>query len=392
MSLLVPNTISIITLYFASDFTTLFIAFILYGLGSGSGPLNAMSIAECCSPKIRGTMLDVTFAMFVFGLGSARFLGSFVHWRILAVLSYVPLIIALVVLLASPDSPAWLASQGRFQECTKSFNWFRGEEEKEELDKLIEWQDRVIAKKRTDRSGIFRRITEAFLDKAFLKATLITFVCVVHLDVCGKLAIVSYMDVVNAITGDPERAGYYTFVIDMCNLAGTCISAAAVTQIKRRHLMFGVGVPCVTVLYAFCAVSYLSHLGVLPMKISWLPFTLMLVYLLLLNGGILGTLFTVQGEIYPLAHRGIGMGVGSVIFGVCSFVTMKTTPSLLQYLGVHGMFFVSAVGVSLILIFFYFYLPETFNKTLQKIEVELKDNEEDECSNIEANEKMLRNK
>ncbi|XP_037968054.2 facilitated trehalose transporter Tret1 isoform X1 [Plutella xylostella] len=391
--LVMPNLITVVTLYFAYDFTMLISAYLICGFSGAASAVQSIAIAECCSPRIRGTLLDIKYTMVVFGFGAARLSEKFFDWRHLILISILPLLVTLTIMILSHDSPAWLASQGRFQECTKAFNWFRGEEEKEELDKLIEWQDRVITKKSADRSGKLRRIAKVLMDKGFLKATMITCACLLFYDMTGRIPVIAYLDILNSITKDPANVNYYAFLIDMCDLLGLSLSAILVKKMRRRTLVFGLGIPTLLMLYTFCGISYISYLNLLPARLSWLPFTVMVVYFFMINACALGTFFTIQSEVYPLAFRGVGIAVAGFVFTLSTFIIVKMTPTFLKSVGVHGLFSIFAIILSLIMLFLYFYLPETFNKTLQNIEVELKDvGGNDLTSNVEANEKMLINK
>jgi hypothetical protein len=61
-----------------------------------------------------------------FGISYVYLLGAFMPWHILAyVCSAVPLLTFIGVLF-SPESPVWLATNGKTEEAEKASNWLNG--------------------------------------------------------------------------------------------------------------------------------------------------------------------------------------------------------------------------------------------------------------------------
>ena len=83
-------------------------------------------VAECTDPKIRGLLGSLPAVFMAFGISYVYLLGAFMPWHILAyVCSAVPLLTFIGVLF-SPESPVWLATNGKTEEAEKALNWLNG--------------------------------------------------------------------------------------------------------------------------------------------------------------------------------------------------------------------------------------------------------------------------
>lgn len=62
-------------------------------------------------------------------------LGTFLHWRSVALVSSVLPVVACILLFFVPESPYWLASKNRLDEAQKSIAWLRGWLQVEDVEK-----------------------------------------------------------------------------------------------------------------------------------------------------------------------------------------------------------------------------------------------------------------
>ncbi|CAI0551071.1 unnamed protein product [Linum tenue] len=98
-------------------------------VGYGMGLLSyvvPVFIAEITPKNLRGAFTTVHQLMICFGVSFTYLIGSFVSWRILALIGTVPCIIQLLGLFFIPESPRWLAKIGRGKECEAALQLLRG--------------------------------------------------------------------------------------------------------------------------------------------------------------------------------------------------------------------------------------------------------------------------
>ena len=85
-------------------------------------------VTEFVHPTVRGSLGSFTSLFLAIGMLQSYALGYLLPWRTMAfVLAYQPPLLLLCLLLL-PESPQWLALQGRQQEASASLSWARGTE------------------------------------------------------------------------------------------------------------------------------------------------------------------------------------------------------------------------------------------------------------------------
>ncbi|CAN1356636.1 Sugar transporter ERD6-like 5 [Linum perenne] len=98
-------------------------------VGYGMGLLSyvvPVFIAEITPKNLRGAFTTVHQLMICLGVSFTYLIGSFVSWRILALIGAVPCMIQLLGLFFIPESPRWLAKVGRGKECEAALQKLRG--------------------------------------------------------------------------------------------------------------------------------------------------------------------------------------------------------------------------------------------------------------------------
>lgn len=95
---------------------------------------------------------------------------------------------------------------------------------------------------------------------------------------------------------------------------------------------------------------------------------------MLFNGGSFGVcIWLINSEIYPLFVRGKGASLGAFSNWFFTLVVSLTTLSLITSLGAIYTFWLYALISFIALVFIIFLVPETKGKTLEEIELELKE-------------------
>ncbi|XP_075987368.1 facilitated trehalose transporter Tret1-like [Anticarsia gemmatalis] len=395
--IMLPGAFGWLIIYLANDVPTLMVGRLLGGLSSaGTVSLGAIVIGEYTSPKYRGVFLYLKNASVCLGALCMHIISRYLHWRTIALIALIPLIIALIIIYTWPESPSWLASKRQYEKSEQAFFWLRGEHEdsRKEFGDTIKAQKAKLSKQKkkltiTDQlTGFFRKFTQ----KDFLKPFLIMILATIVLEMSGRHIFLVYaLQIMKNITGETSLSFYYTLGIDVTITASAVFASFLVKVMNRRTLLFSSGFAAIGVLISVCLYLFLASKEIISGKETWIPTSLLVVYFILANLGCAPIPLALVGEVFPLAHRGVGTALSGVWISSCLMVGLKSTPHLLDSIKVYGFFAVygSIMGVSLLIL--YFIMPETKDKTLQEIENYFNHGKfaNDDVEDEEANTKMI---
>ncbi|XP_014354651.2 facilitated trehalose transporter Tret1 [Papilio machaon] len=370
---LIPGLIGWLILYFANDVTTLAVGRVLGGFTAGATvSLGAVVIGEYTSPNNRGTFLNLKTASVCLGGLVMHILGTFYHWRIVALMTMVPYSISLAIICTWPESPAWLASKKKYESSEKAFKWLRGnsEESRKELHELIQAQKEkpVTTKKMTVKSQLIQVLLK-FTKSDFIKPLKIIIVSGILIEACGRHIFPAYASqIISEVTGDTSQSFYYTLGIDIIITGSATFSSVLVKIYKRRTLLFTSGFSALFVLFSVCAYLYLESKNVISSGNSIIPVVLFVIYFVSVNLGCTAIPLALCGEVWPLAHRDAGTAISGLVLSLAVLIGLQVTPHLLESIKVYGTFAVFGSVMGLALVILYFILPETKDRTLQEIE------------------------
>lgn len=369
---ILPGTVGWLLIYFASDIPTIMTGRILGGITAGATvSLGAIAIGEYSSPIYRGMFLNLKTASVSFGGMVIHILANYMTWRNIALVAIFPHIVAILIVLTWPESPAWLASRQQFKKCEDSFYWLRGNsaESNRELEELINAQmERSRFRKVLTFSEKLVEFLKKFTRKDFMKPLIICIFGALLLEACGRHIFPAYaMLIIGEITGNSSYSFYYTLCLDLIIVISSLSSSILVRLTKRRTLLFSTGFAAFSVLMIVCLYLFLASRSIIS-KDHKFPIALFVVYFILANLGCTPIPMALLGEVYPLAHRAAGSAVTGIVMSLCVMFGLQLTPILLFNLKVYGTFAVYGAIMGLSLLILYFLLPETKDKTLQEIE------------------------
>ena len=98
------------------------------GLG-GAVPVDFVLMAEYSPARLRGRLLGLAPLGFAIGIFFAAAVGLYVvphfGWRWLFVVGIVPALLVVALRMGVPESPRWLAGQGRSEQARKGLHYTR---------------------------------------------------------------------------------------------------------------------------------------------------------------------------------------------------------------------------------------------------------------------------
>ncbi|HET7841092.1 MAG TPA: sugar porter family MFS transporter [Terriglobia bacterium] len=319
--------------------------------------ITPLYIAEVAPAAIRGAFVTLNQLAIVTGIVVAYyvdylFAGSG-NWRAMFISAVVPSIILLIALIFLPESPRWLAAQGRIEKALAILSRVESvEEAQRDLGELREL---------TDKSQV--KLADLFA-RRFRRPLLIGILLAIFQQITGVNTIIYYTPTILQMGGfqSASSAILATVLVGGVNLGATIVSLLLLDRVGRRPLLL-IGI-------AGMAVS-LAHLGYLfgasHVARGAILFDV-ITYLASFAIGLGPIFWLLISEIYPTTVRGQAMSVSSVVIWISDLLVTITFLSLVEGLGARASFWIYAGASVAALIFSATMVPETKGRTLEEIE------------------------
>ncbi len=330
--------------------------FVGFAVGVAS-MITPLYIAEIAPPKIRGALVTLNQLAIVTGILVAYYVDYLFsrsgNWRGMFISAVVPSLVLLVAFIFLPESPRWLASQGRFDAALQILN--RVEDPIGARQHMAELEEVT---------GVDRLRFGDLFSPRFRKALIVGVGLAVFQQITGVNAIVYYTPIILQMGGfhSATSAILATVLVGGVNLVFTIISLSLLDRVGRRPLLLvGIALMAVSLLY----LGYLfgvAHVARVAILID------VLVYLASFAIGLGPIFWLLISEIYPTTIRGQAMSLATVTIWIFDFLASATFLSLIGVLGARGAFWV--YGVASIAAFYFSFrkVPETKGRTLEEIE------------------------
>lgn len=343
------------------------------------GPLGSIIIAEMTDPKNRGMFLTSVSLALTIGVLFCHTLGTYLSWQHCALICSFITFSSLLLIIFTPESPAWLISKGRFEEASEVFIWLRGESEEQEA----ELEKMITAQKMARKSSVagqdiplalrIKRATRYFSETCrkpeFYKPITIMVFIYIMFQFAGINVISSYAtDIIEQVVGPEANAKFLMIALDVERLLCNILAVYFMKTLKRRTVLFSSGFICVVAYLGKAGYVYLKQSNQLPFDSQWIPIALIGLYMFSLTVGISSIPFALSGELFPFEYRGLGSGISILALSMNFFVAVKCFPMLNGSIGLPLTYILYASVVTICLSVVWFMLPETKDRTLQDIE------------------------
>ncbi len=360
---------------------TIFVAWrVLGGVAIGlASNLSPMYIAEIAPAKMRGRLVAINQLTIVIGILAAMFVNYLIAekmpkdateefirsswncrlgWRWMFAATAVPSLLFFVGMFLVPESPRWLAKNGKSDLARSILGKIGGAGYA--LQAVREIEATLVNEVQKVH---FRELLEPRMRKVlFLGVGL-----AVLQQWCGINVIFNYAEEIFAAAGynisDTLMNIAWTGSV---NMAFTFVALGIVDRGGRRPLML-FGFASLAVIYIAMGWCYQSGVKGLPMLL--LVLTAIACYAMSLAP----VVWVIISEIFPNRIRGAAMSVAVCALWIACFLLTFTFPQMNARLGPAGTFWTYAGICAIGFIFVKLRLPETKGKTLEEIEKELVD-------------------
>ncbi len=256
-----------------------------------------------------------------------------------------------------PESPRWLAKNGKIDKATQIFMRIGGKDYAE--TEMVEINQSTAAS--GDEPVKFGHL----FSKALAPIMVLGIVLAVFQQWCGINVIFNYAEEIFRAAGYGISGTLFNIVLTgSISLVFTVVAMFVVDRLGRKSLML-FGAAGLTIVYLFVAAGYYFQLKGAFMLTSVV--TAIAVYCLTLAP----ITWVLLSEIFPNKIRGQAMSVATFALWLACAVLTFTFPMLNKYLGTSGTFILYSAVCLLGFIYMWIKLPETKQKSLEQIEKNL---------------------
>ncbi|GAA1470532.1 MULTISPECIES: sugar porter family MFS transporter [Corynebacterium] len=320
--------------------------------------VSPMYISEITPAAVRGRMVSLNTLMIVVGqllaYGVNSLLAASGSWHWMLGLAAVPggaLALGMVLL---PDTPAWLAAQGRTREAAavSARVGARGAElEHSARPNTGEW--RALRRHRWMRWAIALAMLMGLTQQ-----------------ITGVNAIVYFAPtMMNQVGISTTNSVYTSMVIGVVSVAACLVGLRVVDRLGRRRLLLA-GLSGNVVSLVVLAVAY--HFAYDSTPLAMLALTCMAAFIAFQQAAVSPATWLLMSEIVPPEVRGLGMGIAGLVLWVSNWAVAQFFLPVVEWLGgslAFGIFAVLglvAVGYTRALV------PETAGKSLEDVAEQLR--------------------
>ncbi|CAK1601264.1 unnamed protein product [Parnassius mnemosyne] len=390
-----PVLLTWIMVYFATDLATLIASRVIVGVSYGGViVLTNVAMAEYTTPSKRAICINIISAVGPsIGTTLGHVMSVLLHWRTVALIGIIPTGLSVLLPCFWVESPSWLASKGRFDECQVAFRKLHGRGDESELElALLVNLEKTKQKTKPNKSYVTIEIITTALKQWYLwKIIALCIVICIYRVAAGRILYSTMaITMLQEITGS-SKILFFTLLIDGFIIIGSILPSLLLKKMKLRTLLFSFGL-----ISNFALIILSICLYFIPKSnvyFAWVCSSVLALYFVIIYAGPCAVLEILLAEIFPLELKPYCIFTIGSFAGFATFLSVKLAPSMFALMGYHGVFLLNSVIVFLCLVYLWVYMPETKGRTMQEIElyfVHGKYIDNMNSSNIEQSDKLVR--
>ncbi len=326
------------------------------GVCSYTGPLY---ISEISPPERRGALVSLNQLLITIGI-LVSYLTDYLfaageHWRWMFGVAAVPAIILGIGMLLLPESPRWLAGQGRHDEAKDVLRRIRTPEEADRELPLIESHVQ-------EEEGGWKEL----LAPQYRRALMVGILLAIFQQITGINTIIYYAPTIFQLAGFSSAAQSIlaTAGVGAVNVLLTILAVRLLDRTGRRPLLL-IGIA--GMILSLAALGFVFQLGSGSSDLGWLAVISVMVYVASFAISLGPIFWLLISEIYPLRVRGAAMGIATMANWGFNLIVALTFLVLLQALGASYTFWLYSIVSVASFLFAYRFVPETKGRTLEEI-------------------------
>ncbi|XP_034934673.1 facilitated trehalose transporter Tret1-like [Chelonus insularis] len=389
----IPFVASWLLTIFGSCFQHLIIARIFASIGGAFlFFLIPLYVTEISGDSIRGLL--GTFMVFGINIGIflAYTLGAVLSYQLFAICALIFPMIFFGCFIFLPETPTYLVRKNRITDAVKSLMWLKNGDKSAVDQELLRLQ--TLAKESSNPNTSVG-ICDLFRDRATIKGFIIANALLSGQQMAGITAMLTYTTLIFDMAGSSLSPNTATIIIGGIQIFGSWLSTIFMERAGRRIL---IQISCLGMLLCHFAIATFLFLQSWSIDVSsfrWIPLVALSVYVITYSAGMGPAPFIVASEVFSPDIAAFACSIAMSIMFAVAFAIVKFFPLAIQFMGMHGCFYLLSMFCGCTLLFTYFFVPETKGRSIESIIDELNGcsgrfNENDYVkASVEINEKNI---
>ncbi|XP_076634850.1 facilitated trehalose transporter Tret1-2 homolog isoform X2 [Colletes latitarsis] len=344
------------------------VPFLLMDRIGRKGTLLFATVPKIASWILIGTLIAVLLNT---GMMMAYAIGLWVSRFTMSMIAVSIPIVFLVTFVWLPESSVFLTKKNKLTSAERTLKWALGKEdvveELEEIKRIVATEDSIA---KITFHGSFR---ESFVRRENRKAFRIALIVLSALTLTGAAPLLAYQSFIFEEAGF-EISTNVSIVMTGCAIVLAGIVCVTLVRIigKRLLLLFSTPV-CVLSLAALAIFFGLLSSGHDVSKLRWMPTVFLVIYVLGYGLALNPVPLAYVGEIFHVDVKVPAAIFCSLYYALVTTTVVKFYQVLQESYGTYVPISIFTVITFFIWILIYRYVPETEGKTLEEIQIELRE-------------------
>lgn len=352
----------------ANNISYLYLARFVVGVsGDISFVAVPMYIAEIADKKWRGFLSGMIYIMFLIGILIIYTVAPIVRFDVPSFIGAIFVSVQLLVFPFMPDSPYYLVSIGKEEIAQIQLKKLR---KHEKVDKEFEEISLAVSRQKTEKG----RPQDLVLEKGNRKAILIMLVlnCAQHFS--SLTVILMNLHKILTVADSIYLSSYASGILfSLLMLISAFIADMIVDRCGRKFLLVLSSILsgiCILVLASYFT---LQKCDIDVKSISWVPIFTIMLYGFCFKLGLGLVPIVLAAELFSSKTKATGMAVSDLFYVTSAWITIELYQRLITVVGYDYPFYIFSASCFLTAIFTQMYIPETRGKSLEEIQLILKE-------------------
>ncbi|XP_065221958.1 facilitated trehalose transporter Tret1-like [Planococcus citri] len=333
---------------------------IFVGINDGT---NATYLAENSSPQIRGVFGAVSVTLYYTGLLAEFIIATYFSYTTTLIINTIITFLAFLSVLWIKEPVQFLLMKGKDTQAERNFAWLHGgSAEDERIRSEFERIKSNVQSENLKKSSLKKAITyPANYKSLFIVITIYGLV-----GLTGFFPVMSYASMAFA-SSEILTPNEFTILFGISQALVVVPSSLLIGRFNRRSIIL-ISFSLISLSHAVSTGLYYvnSHIVTIP-YFPWLIFMSITFYASVF-AFVYPAIFVIRGELFPLSVKAPGGCFSIIAFNATNFLTTKAFLYISYTWGIEANFLMFCLLTLATVLFVYFFLPETKNKSLIEIQ------------------------